>query len=182
MARIPEVLFKSALPKDKQHIFDSIAESRGRVAGPFSFLLQSPEVAGRVAHLGAYIRFESGLSGAEKELAIITAARENDCGYEWAAHVKLARKAGVRDEAIDAVGRRAPLDSLTEAETAIVEYGRELLRDHRVSDQTFEAARSRFGDSGLIELTTTFGYYAMLACVLNACGAEPPPGSERLPV
>jgi len=41
---------------------------------PFTFLLHSPEVARRVAHLGAYLRFETNLSPVERELAICTTA------------------------------------------------------------------------------------------------------------
>ncbi len=171
MPRITEIRSKSDLPENKQQIFDFIAESRGRVAGPFSLLLNSPEMAQRVAHLGTYLRFESSLSNVQKELAIITTARENDCEFEWAAHTRLARKAGVREEAIEIIASHGPLDSLTDEEAMIVAYGRELLGNHRVSDKTFEAVKSRLGDAGVIELTATMGYYSMLACVLNSCEA-----------
>ena len=97
MARITQITERSQVDEGSQGIFDSIATSRGRVSGPFSVLLNSPEVAGRAAHLGAYIRFESTLTPSERELAIITAAREFDCAYEWAAHASLAEQAGVPD-------------------------------------------------------------------------------------
>ena len=42
-------------------------------------------------------------------------------------------------------------------------------------------ARSRFGERGLIELTGTIGYYAMLAMTVNACELEPGPDAEVLP-
>ncbi|MDO8671116.1 MAG: carboxymuconolactone decarboxylase family protein [Dehalococcoidia bacterium] len=180
MARLPEVLFKSGLPEDKQPIFDAIAESRGRVGFPFSLLLNSPEVAGRVAHLGSFLRFESSLSDVQKELAI-TAARHSDCEFEWAAHTRLARKVGVREQAIDIIGRHGALDSLTDEEAMIVAYGRELLGKHRVTTETFEAVRSSLGDKGTIELTATLGYYTMLACVLNSCEVPAPSGWMPLP-
>ena len=144
-------------------------------------LLHSPEVAGRTAHLGAYIRFESTLPPDLRELAIITTSREFDCEYEWSAHATLAREAGVREEAIQVVANRGQLDSLTVDEAMIVGYGRALFRDHRVSDTTFEAARERLGDQGVTELTATFGYYAMLACTLNTFQVRPPPDTPRLP-
>ena len=181
MPRLREFRSKTELPEGKRHIFDSIAESRGRVWFPFSLLLNSPEVAGRAAHLGSYLRFESLLSPAHRELAILTAARESDCEFEWAAHARLGVEAGVRSEAIDVIGRRGPLGALNEEEALIVGYGRELLRDHRVGDATFEAARARYGDQGVTELTAIMGYYMMLACALNAFQAEPPPGWARLP-
>ena len=181
MARITHITTKDQVPADKTHIFESIASSRGQVSGPFAVLLNSPEVAGRAAHLGTYLRFESTLDAIDRELAIITTSREFDCGYEWAAHARLAKEAGVRQEAIDVVANRGSLDSLTDDEALIIRYGRELFRDHRVSDATFDAAKAKFGDQGVTDLTATMGYYGMLACALNTFQVEPPPDSPKLP-
>ena len=181
MARITQITTKDQVPADKTHIFEAITASRGQVSGPFAVLLNSPEVAGRAAHLGTYLRFESTLDAADRELAIITTSREFDCGYEWAAHARLAKEAGVRQEAIDVVANRGSLDSLTDDEALIVSYGRELFRDHRISDATFDAAKAKFGDQGVTELTATMGYYGMLACALNAFQVEPPPDAPKLP-
>ena len=63
-ARVPLISRRDEVAPEHRAAFDAIAESRGRVAGPFSVLLHSPEVAKRAAHLGAYIRFESPLAGA----------------------------------------------------------------------------------------------------------------------
>ena len=74
MARIPLIEQRNQVEPGGEAAFDLIAESRGKVAGPFAALLHSPELASRTAHLGAYIRFESGLSGEIRELAILTPA------------------------------------------------------------------------------------------------------------
>lgn len=179
--RVPFVTDREQVPEGERHHYDGIEESRGGVRGPFGVLLNSPEVAGRIGHLGAYIRFEGELSGADRELAIITTAREFDCAFEWAAHEPLAREEGVRDAAIEAVADRAPVDGLTGAEATIVRYGRELFRDHGVTDATFEAAKDRFGVKGVTELTATMGYYSMMACVLNAFEVTPADDAPGLP-
>lgn len=70
---------------------------------------------------------------------------------------------------------------MTDDERLVIRYGRELVRDKRVSDGTFGAARERFGVQGVTELTATLGYYAMLACALNAFEVEPDEEAERLP-
>ena len=181
MSRLHQITTRDEIPPGKRHIYDAIIESRGRVSGPFAMLLHSPEVAGRVAHLGAYIRFQSTLSPQDRELAIITTSREFDCDYEWSAHAILAREAGVREEAVEVVANRDALQPLTQDEALVIQYGRELLREHRVSEETFRATRDQFGDQGVIELTATLGYYAMLACVLNAFEVEPAPDTPRLP-
>ena len=181
MARLPQITTRDDVAPDHRHIVDSIAESRGRISGPFAMLLHSPEIAGRAAHLGAYIRFNSILEPALRELAIITAAREFDCDYEWGAHEKLARQEGVRGIAIEVIASRGDLDSLSDEEAIVVGYGRELFRDHRVSAATFDKAKAKFGEQGVTELTATMGYYGMLACALNAFEVEPTSEMARLP-
>lgn len=181
MPRVPVITARDQLPESQRHNYDLIASSRGQAGGPFAVLLNSPEVAGRIGHLGTYLRFEGVLPAADRELAIIATAREMDCSYEWSGHVRLARQAGVREEAVDAVAHRRASTSLTEQEATVVRYCRELLREHRVSAATFGAAKARYGVQGVTELTATIGYYAMMACALNAFEVEPAAGAERLP-
>ncbi|HUF92725.1 MAG TPA: carboxymuconolactone decarboxylase family protein, partial [Candidatus Limnocylindria bacterium] len=165
---------KAEVPAGHGHVWDQIASSRGRVVGPFSVLLHRPE-------LGAYIRFESMLTPVDRELAIIALARELDCQFEWAYHVIEARKAGVREDAITAIGE-ARLEGLTPEEALVVRYVSLLFRRHRVDQPTFDALRARLGVDGLVELTATVGYYGMLACTLNAFDVTPEAGAEVLHV
>jgi len=182
MTRLPEITDRQDLPPDKQHIFDAIIESRGRIHLPFSLLLHSPHVAGYLEPLTKYVRYESSLTPALRELATITTSRELDCDYMWPTHSKYARDLGVPETTINLVGNRGPLDSLADDEALVIRYGRELLHDHRVSDTTFHAARARFGDRGVTDLTAHFGAYAFTACVLNAFEKAPSPNEARLPL
>jgi 4-carboxymuconolactone decarboxylase len=144
-------------------------------------LLHSPQVAAKVGELGHYLRFDSVLSDADRELAILTAARESNAAIEWAGHVRLGLRVGVRQEAIDAIANRSDLNAFTPEEAVIVDYGRQILREKRVSHQTFDAAHKRFGDRGIVDLTALLGYYTMIACTLNAFEMMPAEGSVKLP-
>src|SRR5918994_1526756 len=106
MARIATINKKEELAPENQSIFDAIAQSRGVVGGPWLALLHSPELAGRTAHLGSYVRFESTLDHRLIELAALAAARELQCKHEWAAHVNHAEKAGVSIETIRAIHQK----------------------------------------------------------------------------
>ena len=181
MSRTPEISSRQDLPPDQQPIFDEIAASRGgHIVGPFRVLLNSPDLARRIAHAGSYIRFESTLQKDVTELAILVTAREFDCQFEWAAHEPLARNAGVREEAIKAIRDRKAPEGLTQDEAVVVRYLQELLRNHRVSEPTFKVALEKFGIQKLTDLTATAGYYGMLAGVLNAFEVQPE--SPLLPV
>jgi len=131
-------------------------------------LLHSPELAWRTAHLGSYVRFESSLDHKVIELAALAAARELDCKHEWAAHVNHAQKAGIPLETIRAIHQRKGAEHFTSEDAQIISYVRELLHSHQASESTFQALYGRLGERGLVELTATIGYYAMLACTLNA--------------
>ncbi|MBI4497221.1 MAG: carboxymuconolactone decarboxylase family protein [Chloroflexi bacterium] len=181
MPRVPAITRREDLPPEHQPRFDAIAQSRGgRIAGPFKVLLNSPEVAARAAHLGAYLRFESSLRPDLRELAILNAARENDCQYEFTAHVPLARQQGVREEAITAIAERRAPEGLTPEEAIITRYAQEIVRQRRVSEETFQAALAHLGTRGVTELTALLGYYTMLAFALNAFQVELEPGAAPL--
>ena len=181
MPRLPQITDKASLSAEDHAIFDAITESRGAIVGPFPTLLHSPEVAARISHLGHYLRFDCALSPAEREVAILTAAREANCAFEWAAHVRLGRQAGVRDETIEAIANRAPVDGVNADDGLIIAFGRQLLHDHKVAPETFEAALKRFSGRGVVDLTALLGYYTMIACVLNGFEVAPAEGAARLP-
>jgi 4-carboxymuconolactone decarboxylase len=179
MARLPEVT-RDQVAQNQQHIYDEIAGSRGSVRGPFAILMHSPEMAGRAANLGAYLRFETSLDKNVVELVTLAVARELDCQYEWTAHEPQAREAQVREEAIAAIKERRAPQGLSDDEAVLVGYAQELVRDHKVSDATFAAARERLGDQGLVDLTATIGYYSLIAAVLNAFDVQPASGVTPL--
>ncbi len=179
MARLPEVR-RDDLPEEARRHFDAIASTRGEVRGPFALLLHSPDVAERIAHVGAYIRFETTLEPAVRELAILTVARAWDCQYEWTMHQPIAEEAGTRPEAITAVRDRTAPAGLTGSEATIFTYVSELLTNKRVPKEAFQAALDLLGRQGITDLTATAGYYSMLACTLDAFAVWP--GPERQPL
>ena len=86
----------------------------------------------------------------------------------------LARMAGLRDDIVDALRDKKEFIGLAPDEDAVVNYGSEFFRTHRVTQATFDAALSQFGVLGLTELTNLMGCYAMLAFNVNAFGVELP--------
>ena len=167
MARIATITKKEALGPEGQKVFDAIAQSRGVVGGPWLALLHSPEMAQRTMHLGSYVRFESTLDHKVLEFTALVAARELECKHEWAAHINHGAKAGIPMETIRLVHAQKGAESFSSEDAQIVSFVREMIHNHRVSEPTFQAIYARFGEQGMVELTATIGYYAMLACTLN---------------
>ena len=95
MARLPYITSKDQVAAKDHAVFDSIVASRGAVQGPFTMFLHSPELAGRVAHVGAYVRFEGSLDMRVRVLAAMTVAREFEALYVWGAQTGGARRLDV---------------------------------------------------------------------------------------
>jgi 4-carboxymuconolactone decarboxylase len=181
MARLTPITSKQQVATKDQAIVDGIVASRGALQGPFTMFLHCPELAGRLAHLGAFVRFEGSLDMRVRVLAAMTVARELDAVYVWGAQTGQARKLGVPETTIAAV-RAKHSRGLPPDDAQIVEFTRALLRQHRVDDATVKALRTRFGDGGFIQLTGAIGYYSMLAVTVNACELAAAPGAEVLSV
>jgi 4-carboxymuconolactone decarboxylase len=182
MPRLPNLTDREQLPEGLREAYDRVAAARqGAVSGPYGVLLHSPELAERTAELGNYLRWNSVLNARQTETAVLAVAREMDAALMWDAHVRIGLKAGVPQTTIDVIAAEGALHTLEAEETAIIGYVRELLRDHRVQDATFEGVRSRLGDQGVVDLTGLLGYYSIVGHTLNAFEIEPPEGALRLP-
>ncbi len=174
MARTPAATGDS-VPQDQKAIFNEIFQERGGAfPGPISVMINVPEVAKRGAHLSEYLRRGSTLPSNIQELAMLTTARELDCQFIWNAHAAAGRTAGLQDATVDNLREKKELADLSPDEAAVVSYGQEFFRTHRVSQATFDAALAQFGVRGLTELTNLMGYYALLAFNINAFEVELP--------
>jgi 4-carboxymuconolactone decarboxylase len=179
MARLPSITSKEQVAAKDHAAFDAIVASRGAVQGPFTMFLNSPELAQRAAHLGAYVRFEGSLDMRVRVLAAMTVAREYEALYVWGAQTGGARRLGVPETTIAAI-RENHSDGMPAEDAQIVAFTRELLRRHRVGDATAQAMLARFGNDQFIQLTGAIGYYALLCMTVNACELEAGSGAEVL--
>lgn len=181
MARLTPITSKDQVAAEHHAIVDAIVESRGDLQGPFTMFLHCPEIAERVAHLGAFVRFEGSLDMRVRVLAAMVAAREFEAVYVWGAQTGSARRQGVPESTIKAIREKHVRDIPAE-DAQIVTFTQQLLQRHRVDDATVKALQERFGNDGLIQLTGAIGYYSMLAMTVNACELEAAPGAEVLQV
>jgi 4-carboxymuconolactone decarboxylase len=109
-----------------------------------------------------------------KALALLTAARETDGDYVWTMNHPHAATAGLSADLIQAIQERRTLDALTPEDAAIVQWTRELLTQHRLTEATFRAVHHQLGDAGVVELLIFIGYYAGLSLALSALEIHPP--------
>jgi 4-carboxymuconolactone decarboxylase len=181
MARVPLITSKDQVAPEYHSIVDSIIGSRGALQGPFSVFLHSPELSGRVAHLGAFVRFEGTLEMRVRVLAAMVVAREFEAEYVWGAQTGSARRQNVDEATITAI-RENHLNGVPSEDAMVIDYTRTLLRKHRIPAAMDKAMRDRFGNDEMTQLTGAIGYYSLLAMTVNATELEAAKGAEVLKV
>lgn len=178
--------FRLPLPKrdeldaQGQKFYDAVASSDGKniagLRGPMGIRLYSPKVGELQRQLNQYLRFEAGISGPVRELAILVAARETDNQFEWAAHEPVGRKEGLSDAAIEVVRNRKNTAGLPDEQAGIIQLGREIFQKKRVTQETFDRAVARFGKEGLVNIVSLMGSYAATSALLTTFDMQLPPG------
>ena len=177
MTRVPYAT-RDGMDAAGQAVWDEIETSRGGVARNYAAILNNPQAAGAMAGLGGYARYETPLPPRVKALAVLTAAREACGHYVWTVNQGAARDAGLSDDIIDAIREyRAPA-GFNGDDATVVQFVLELLRQHRISDATFEAMRLLVGNAGVVDVLVVSGYYHTLAHTLQALDVDLPEGTE----
>ena len=148
--------------------------------GPAGIQLYSPKTAQHLTALNRYLRFEAGFTPQVREVAILTTAREMDSQFEWVAHEPEALKEGVPQDVIDIIKYRKSTAGIDETFAVVIELGRQLWRDHKVTSELFAKTKSVFGPSKLIDLVLLMGNYAGTAGLLAAVDMQLHAGKKPL--
>ena len=162
-------------------VFDTIAEGRKSVRGPFAMLLHSPPLCQTVFDVSNYLRFASLLPARTRELVTIVTAREHDCPYVWASHAAAARREGVPDAAIALIRDHGDIATLAREDADVIDFTRQVLQTHRVTQTLFDHLCNAHGVPWLVELTALIGHYRVITATLNAFEVTPAAGAEHLP-
>jgi alkylhydroperoxidase family enzyme len=147
-------------------------------------LANHPNIIAAWTEFANTLRHGSRTPRALRELVILRGAQLSASEYEWAQHLKMARKAGVREAQIAALAgwKTSPeFDDKEKAALAIAES----VTQGRVSDETYREAMRHFDHHDYVELAVTAAFYAMVARALDALGIQLEPDfrdySPKLP-
>ena len=165
--RFKPLKYDEMTPEQKTMVDHLLAGERGGVRGPFNVLLRSPEVGDRGAEFGGAMRFRTGLPANVREVIIIMTGRFWMAQYEWNSHKAAALQNGVTPAIVDAIaaGKR-PAGMPPEMEIAYNLID-ELLTTHQVTDTTFQAAKNKYGERGVVDMIGLSGWYGLVSMLLN---------------
>lgn len=160
---------------------------RVRRGEPFGFwwgYLRVPEVLIPFLEIQTYVHdvIETEQSAIGEKLthfAMMIVARHWTQQVIWDLHEEAARTSGLKPEVIEALaaGRRPP--GMTEEEDVVYDFCIELLRNHSVSDATYERMVTQFGERGVAEVTLLQGEYTLMSMFMNVARTPLGPGTPR---
>jgi 4-carboxymuconolactone decarboxylase len=167
MARVGLLNKEQAAPEIRE-MFQKMEDKGSRVLNIYKAMANCPQIGYYFLRMGNSILFKGTVPPVLRELAILRVGQINQAKYEWTHHVPIALRVGVGREQIDALSDWENSGKFNEQERAVLQYTDEVTRNIRVKDDTFAAVRRFLNEEGMVELTTTIGYYGMVCRVLEA--------------
>ena len=146
--------------------------------------LYSPKLAQPLDAAHHYVKYETALGVRLTEVAVLVASRETDCQFEWTNWEVHGHNPGdpryIEPAIVDIVKYDKPATGLGEKEALIINFGRELFDQRKVSSETFAHALRLFGPRGVVDLTELMTLYTQTAAELNAFDMHLQPGQKPL--
>jgi 4-carboxymuconolactone decarboxylase len=164
-------------------VFDELTGPRISWTKQVPLRLYSPRLAKPMSDAHYYLKFQSGLGDRLTEIAVLVTAREMDNQFEWTQweiHGRMAGPGHVEPGIIDIIKYNKPVTGLGEKETVIIEFGRELLGQKKVSSETFAHALRLFGPRGMVDLTNLMALYWATGLELTAFDQQLLPGQKPM--
>ncbi len=155
-----------------------LTDPDGRLEGPFNAMLVSPGVGHALQDLGAAVRYRTSLSDRAREIAILALAALRRSDFEWYAHERVGRRAGLTDEELASLLAGADPASLSSDEALLLRTTRLLATAGDLDDGAFAAAEEELGREQLAELVVLVGYYDLLALSLRVWRTPLPAGES----
>ncbi|MCX6633172.1 MAG: carboxymuconolactone decarboxylase family protein [Candidatus Solibacter sp.] len=181
--RFPQIKLEDTSGDQRAMADRMLKETRVGLGGPWNVMLRSPTVAQGMMDLYNYFRWKSALPARLVEFGILITSREWSVPYEWYIHYPLALKEGVAAATLAEVRAGKRPAAATADEAAAYDLAIELLRNHVVSQPTFQKAKAVLGEKALVDLTALVGTYVAIGGLLNVSevGGPDKEGPEYLP-
>jgi len=164
MQRVPNAGFEPALQKRLEELW-------GQPVNLYRALGNHGPLTAAWTEFANAIRHDSRTPRALRELMILRTAQLARSEYEWAHHLRMARKAGVDEAKIAALAdwRNAKMfDDKERAALALTEG----VMACNVTDRVHAEVKRHFSDAEFVELSLTAGFYAMVSRMLDAMRVE----------
>lgn len=151
-------------------------DDEGGLIGPFNAFVLRPRPGTAFNRWVATDQQESSLAGTVREVVILTVGAAWGAAYELYAHTAVARSVGLDENAVQALLDGTAAQVLTGDELVVHRFVDELVRTHRVTDDTYAAAEAALGRDGVLDTVHLTGMYLSVSALLNAFEIPAPDG------
>jgi alkylhydroperoxidase family enzyme len=160
--RVPLADFEPALKKRLQELW-------GTPPNLYRALANHPALIAAWTEFSKMLRHDTRTPRALRELVILRGGQVMGSEYEWAQHLPMARKAGVREAQIRDLAAWTNSPEFDEREKAALALAEAVTRGH-VSDEVHAHAMRHFDHHDYVELAAVAAFYAMVGRMLDAMG------------
>lgn len=158
---------------------------RARQGEPFGFwwgYMRVPEVLIPFLEIQTYVHevIETEQSAIGEKLthfAMLIVARHWTQQVIWDLHDEAALASGLKPEVLEALAAGRRPTGMSEGEEIVYDFCIELLRNHSVSDGTYDRMAAQFGERGVAEVTLLQGEYTMMSMFMNVARTPLDPGT-----
>jgi 4-carboxymuconolactone decarboxylase len=164
MPRLPLAEFEPATKKRLEELW-------GSPPNLYRALGNHPTLLAAWTEFAKALRHDTRTPRALREIMILRSAQLVRSEYEWAQHLPMARKAGVRETQIAALAAWRGSKEFDAREKAALALAEDVTRG-TVSDKVYDEAMRHFDRGEYVELAMVPAFYAMVARMLDAMGVE----------
>ena len=164
MQRVPFAEFEPKLAKRLEELW-------GRPVNLYRMLGNHPALVAAWTEFANSIRHDSRTPRPLRELMILRSGQLQRSEYEWAQHLKMARKAGVREAQIAALAGWRDSSEFDARERAALLLT-ESVTAGDMSDAVYAELSREFDHAEFVELCITAAFYCMVGRMLDAMRVE----------
>ena len=162
MSRVPLADFEPGLKK-------RLTDLWGTPPNLYRCLANHPALVAAWTEFSKMLRHDTRTPRALRELVILRGGQLMRSEYEWAQHLPMARKSGVREAQIQALASWRTSGEFDEREKAALELA-EAVTNGRVGDDVYARVTRHFDHHDYVELAAVAAFYAMVGRMLDAMG------------
>lgn len=120
----------------------------------------------------------STISVRDREIVILRIGFLCQAEYEWAQHVRLARKEGISEDEINQIKAGPEADGITEKDALLLRATDELHKNAKISDEVWQGLTTYYNTQQMMDLVFAVGNYNLVSMALNSFGVQLDEGLE----
>lgn len=171
-------------PKDKL-LYEKMVSERKKLGspfyGPYSALMNHPELCEKIEALGRYLKFYGHLPREVYQFVVLAVAQSTKAAFEWLDHVEHALEAGVPVSVIEILKKQGVLQgNFPSPYQLAAQVLNATLRYQNIPADIQAKAIQNYGMFGFVEIVVLSGFYQMFSAI-NQGFAVPLKSGEKSP-